>query len=67
MRFGGLGMATWREKFESLSAVEREEVGRWKGGANNTQVLRQITEAVSELLRQYEQAGLPDRDQEMPD
>ncbi len=67
MRFGGLGMATWREKFESLSAVEREEVGRWKGGANNTQVLRQIMEAVSELLRQYEQAGLPDRDQEMPD
>ncbi len=60
-------MATWREKFESLSAVEREEVGRWKGGANNTQVLRQIMEAVSELLRQYEQAGLPDRDQEMPD
>jgi hypothetical protein len=60
-------MATWREKFESLSAVEREEVGRWKGGANNTKVLRQITEAVSELLRQYEQAGLPDRDQEMPD
>ncbi len=60
-------MATWREKFESLSTVEREEVGKWKGGANNTQVLRQITEAVSELLRQYEQAGLPDRDQEMPD
>ncbi len=60
-------MATWREKFESLSAVEREEVGRWKGGANNTQVLRQIMAAVSELLRQYEQAGLPDRDQEMPD
>ena len=59
-------MATWREKFESLSAVEREEVGRWKGGANNTQVLRQIMEAASELLRQYEQAGLPDRDQEMP-
>ncbi len=60
-------MATWREKFESLSSVEREEVGRWKGGANNTQVLRQIMEALSELLRQYEQAGLPDRDQEMPD
>jgi len=60
-------MATWREKFESLSTVEREEVGKWKSGANNTQVLRQIMEAVSELLRQYEQAGLPDRDQEMPD
>jgi len=60
-------MATWREKFESLSTVEREEVGKWKGGANNTQVLRQIMEAVSELLRQYEQAGLPDRNQEMPD
>ncbi len=60
-------MATWREKFESLSTVEREEIGKWKGGANNTQVLRQIMEAVSELLRQYEQAGLPDRDQEMPD
>ena len=59
-------MATWRQKFERLSAVEREEVGRWKGGANNTQVLRQAMEAVGELLRQYEQAGLPDRDQETP-
>ena len=59
-------MATWRKKFESLSAIEREEIGKWKGGANNTQVLRQSMEAVSEFLRQYEQAGLPDRDQEMP-
>ena len=59
-------MATWREKFESLSAVEREEIGKWKGGANNTQVLRQIIEAISEFLRQYEQAGSPSRDQEMP-
>ncbi len=59
-------MATWRQKFESLSAVEREEIGKWKGGANNSQVLRQAMEAISELLRQYEQAGLPDRDQEMP-
>ncbi len=59
-------MATWRQKFESLSVVEREEIGKWKGGANNTQVLRQAMDAVGELLRQYEQAGLPDRDQEMP-
>ena len=59
-------MATWRKEFESLSAVEREEIGKWKGGANNTQVLRQAMEAVSEFLRQYEQAGVPDRDQEMP-
>ena len=59
-------MATWRQKFESLSAVEREEIGKWKGGANNTQILRQAMEAVSELLRQYEQASFPDRDQEMP-
>ncbi len=60
-------MATWREKFESLSAVERQEMGRWKGGADNTQVLRQIMEAVGEFLRQYEQADFPDRDQQMPD
>jgi hypothetical protein len=59
-------MATWRQEFERLSAVEREEIGRWKGGANNTQVLRQAMDAVSELLRQYEQASFPDRDQEMP-
>ena len=56
----------WRKKFESLSAVEREEIGKWKGGANNTQVLRQDMEAVGEFLRQYEQADFPDRDQEMP-
>ena len=59
-------MATWRQKFESLSAVEREEIGKWKGGASNIPALRQAMEAVSELLRQYEQAGSPDRDQEMP-
>ncbi len=44
----------------------REEIGKWKGGANNTQVLRQAMEAVGEFLRQYEQADFPDRDQEMP-
>ena len=59
-------MATWRQEFERLSAIEREEVGKWKGGANNTQILRQAMEAVSELLRQYEQAGGPDRGQEIP-
>ena len=59
-------MATWRQKFESLSAVEREEIGKWKGGADNNQVLRQVIEAISELLRQYEHAGSPDRDEEMP-
>ena len=59
-------MATWRQEFERLSAIEREEVGKWKGGANNTQVLRQAMEAVSALLRQYEQAGSPDRGQEIP-
>ena len=59
-------MATWRQEFERLSAVERENIGKWKGGANNIPALRQSMEAVSEFLRQYEQAGLPDRDQEMP-
>ena len=58
-------MATWRQKFESLSAVEREEIGKWKGGSSNIPALRQAMEAVSEFLRQYEQAGSPDRDQEM--
>ncbi len=59
-------MATWRQKFESLSAVEREEIGKWKGDANNSPVLRQATEVVGEFLRQYEQADFPDRDQEIP-
>ena len=59
-------MTTSRQKFESLSNVEREEIGKWKGGASNIPALRQAMEAVSELLRQYEQAGSPDRDQEMP-
>jgi len=52
-------MATWRQEFERLSAVERENIGKWKGGANNIPALRQSMEAVSEFLRQYEQAGLP--------
>ena len=62
-RYGVFGMVTWRQRFESLSAVEREEIDKWKGGASNIPTLRQALEAVSEFLRQYEQAGLPDRDQ----
>ena len=59
-------MATWRQEFERLSAAERKNIGKWKGGAKNIPVLRQSIDAVSEFLRQYEQAGEPDRDQEMP-
>ncbi len=56
-------MVTWHQRFESLSAVEREEIDKWKGGASNIPTLHQALEAFSEFLRQYEQAGLPDRDQ----
>ena len=64
--FGVFCMTTWRQEFERLSAVEREEIGKWKGGASNIPALRQAMEAVSEFLRRYEQADLPERDQEMP-
>ena len=64
--FGGSEMATWRQKFSELSDVEREEIGKWKGGVNNTSALRQSLEAVSEFLHQWEAAGRPPRDEEMP-
>ncbi len=44
-------MATWRQKFEGLSTVEREEIGKWKGGANNIPALRQAMEAEPHSLR----------------
>ena len=57
-------MATWREEFAELSAKMQEQLERWKAGERNHSQLREATEEISELLRQYISAGEPKRDTE---
>lgn len=58
-------MATWRERFEELSAEEGRQNQLWKDGNRNHNQLRASMNDVAEHLRQYEAAGEPDRDTEM--
>jgi len=60
-------MATWREEFSRLSDVERDEIEKWKAGENNSNILINASEATKAFLIQYQAAGEPIRDQEMPD
>ena len=59
-------MATWREKFGELSAENGRQVEHWKAGENNHKRVCEAVDAISEFFRQYEAAGLPDRDTELP-
>lgn len=59
-------MATWKEKFEDLSAENGRQLSRWNAGESNHNELRTAIEAISEFLRQYLSSGEPDRDEEMP-
>ena len=59
-------MATWREKFEELSAENGHQTELWVAGHNNHGQLRAAVEAITEFTRQYEVAGQPERDTEMP-
>ena len=59
-------MATWKEKFEELSEENGHQTALWGAGVRNHSQLRAAMEALSEFIRQYEVAGEPDRDTEMP-
>ena len=59
-------MATWRQRFEELSEENGRQVDLWKAGNRNHNQLHDAAEAISNFLRQYEAAGEPARDTEMP-
>ena len=62
----GVEMTTWREEFSRLSDIERDEIEKWKAGENNSNILINAGEATRAFLIQYQAAGQPPRDQEMP-
>ena len=59
-------MATWREEFTRLSDIHGKTWQKFIHGENNQQAVRNSMDAVAEILRRWEAAGCPDREQEMP-
>lgn len=62
---GGMIMATWRQRFEEISAENGRQTGLWLAGNRNNDQLRAAAEAITEFTRQYQAAGEPERDTEM--
>lgn len=59
-------MATWREKFEELSAENGRQLERWMAGERSHNQVTDASEAITAFFRQYLSSGEPDRDEEMP-
>ena len=59
-------MATWQEKFDELSTENGHQTGRWRSGERNHNELRAAIDALAAFTRQYEAAGEPDLNNEMP-
>ncbi len=59
-------MATWREEFTRLSDIHGETWQKFIHGENNQQAVHNSMDAVAEILRRWEAAGCPNREQEMP-
>ncbi len=58
-------MATWREEFTRLSDIHGEEWQKFIHGENNQQAVRNSMDDVAEILRRWEAAGCPDREEEI--
>lgn len=59
-------MATWTEEFARLSEIERAEIDNWNSGANNANSVISAKEATNAFLIQWQAAGCPPHNQEMP-
>ena len=59
-------MATWRERFEDLSAEQGRQIDLWKAGNRNHDQVINAGEAIKEFFRLYGASQYPDRDEEMP-
>ncbi|MFB3083217.1 MAG: hypothetical protein ACE1Z4_07145 [Gammaproteobacteria bacterium] len=58
-------MATWRNEFTRLSDLHREEWQKFIHGENNQPAARNSMDDVAEILRRWEAAGCPDREEEI--
>ena len=58
-------MATWRERFEELSAENVRQLERWKAGDTNQDQILDSGEDIKEFFRQWGSAQRPNRDNEM--
>ena len=59
-------MPTWREEFARRSDKQGDEWQKFIHGENNQQAVRSSTDDVAQILRCWEAAGCPDREQEIP-
>lgn len=58
-------MATWREEFTRLSDIHGEEWQKFIHGENNRQAVCNSMDDIAEILRRWEAAGCPDREEEI--
>ena len=58
-------MATWREEFTRLADKHHKEWQKFIHGENNQQAVRNSMDDVAEILRRWEAAGCPDREEEI--
>ncbi len=58
-------MATWRERFEELLAEHGRQADLNDAGNDNHSEVKASKDALAEFTRQYEAAGMPNKDTEM--
>ena len=58
-------MATWRQEFTRLSDIRGAEWQKFVHGENNQYAVRGSMDDVAEMLRRWEAAGCPDREEEI--
>jgi len=58
-------VATWREEFTRLSDIHAEKWQKFVHGENNQQAVCNSMGDVAEILRRWEAAGCPDREEEI--
>jgi len=58
-------MVTRREEFTRLSDIHDEEWQKFIRSENNQHAVRNSMDGVAEILRRWEAAGCPDREEEI--
>ena len=58
-------MATWQEEITRLSDLHREEWQKFFHGENNQQVIRNSIHDIAEILKRWDAADRPDREEEI--
>ena len=58
-------MATWREEFTRLSDIQGAEWQKFIQGEHSQQAVRNSMDGVAEILKRWEAAGCPDREEEI--